>query len=69
VAGTGLDPMLQPLQGYSNRTIGGAQDVYGSGPSNVSGLVRAAAQAVPGMPADVAALYPGAAARHGMQYG
>jgi hypothetical protein len=69
VAGTGLDPRLQPLAGYSNRTVGGAQDLYGSGPSSVSGLVRAAAQAVPGTPADVAALYPEAAARHGMQYG
>jgi hypothetical protein len=69
VAGTGLDPILQPLQGYSNRTVGGAQDIYGSGPSSVSGLVRAASQAVPGTPADVAALYPEAAARHGMQYG
>jgi hypothetical protein len=68
VAGTGLDPSVQPLQGFSNRTVGGAQDVYGSGPSNVSGLVRAASQAVPGTPADVAALYPNAAARHGVQY-
>jgi hypothetical protein len=68
VAGTGLDPILQPLAGYSNRTVGGAQDVYGSGPSSVSGLVRAASQAVPGTPADVAALYPNAAARHGVQY-
>jgi hypothetical protein len=68
VAGTGLDPILQPLAGYSSRTVGGAQDVYGSGPSSVSGLVRAASQAVPGTPADVAALYPNAAARHGVQY-
>jgi hypothetical protein len=69
VAGTGLDPILQPLAGYSNRTVGGAQDIYGSGPSSVSGLVSAAARAVPGTPADVAALYPEAAARHGMPYG
>jgi hypothetical protein len=68
VAGTGLNPSVQPLAGFSNRTVGGAQDVYGSGPSSVSGLVGAAARAVPGTPADVASLYPGAAARHGMQY-
>jgi hypothetical protein len=68
VAGTGLDPSVQPLAGFSNRTVGGAQDIYGSGPSSVSGLVGAAARAVPGTPADVAALYPNAAARHGVQY-
>jgi hypothetical protein len=68
VAGTGLDPSVQPLAGFSNRTDGGAQDIYGSGPSSVSGLVGAAARAVPGTPADVAALYPNAAARHGVQY-
>jgi hypothetical protein len=68
VAGTGLNPSVQPLAGFSNRTVGGAQDLYGAGPSSVSGLVGAAARAVPGTPADVASLYPNAAARHGMQY-